>query len=92
MTNDGASLWHNRKEISIFAKKLLYMKHLYFLMIVLFSLNATAQLKDCATCASQVIDEEVYDIGEYEVIESATYWRFKWRNQKLVFIESGVAG
>ena len=34
------------------------MKHLYFLMIVLFSLNATAQLKDCATCATQVIDEE----------------------------------
>ena len=36
--------------------------------------------------------KEVYDIGEYEVIESATYWRFKWKNQKLVFIESGVAG
>ena len=34
------------------------MKHLYFLSIVLFSLNATAQLKDCATCASQVIKEQ----------------------------------
>ena len=34
----------------------------------------------------------VYDIGEYEVIESATYWRFKWKNQKLVFTESVMAG
>ena len=34
------------------------MKHLYFLSIVLFSLNATAQLKDCATCATQVIKEQ----------------------------------
>ena len=34
------------------------MKHLYFLSIVLFSLNATAQLKDCTTCASQVIKEQ----------------------------------
>ena len=68
------------------------MKHLYFLSIVLFSLKATAQLKDCTTCATQVIDEEVYDIGEYEVMESATYWRFKWKNQKLVFIESVMAG
>ena len=69
------------------------MKHLYFLSIVLFSLKATAQLKDCATCAPKVIDKEVYDIGEYEVMESATYWRFKWKNQKLVFfIESVKAG
>ena len=36
--------------------------------------------------------KEVYDIGEYEVMESATYWRFKWKNQKLVFIESVMAG
>ena len=34
------------------------MKHLYFLSIVLFSLSATAQLKDCTTCASQVIKEQ----------------------------------
>ena len=34
------------------------MKHLYFLSIVLFSLSATAQLKDCATCATQVIKEQ----------------------------------
>lgn len=80
------------KKLVSLPKNYFTMKHLYFLSIALFSLNATAQLKDCATCASQVIDEEVYDIGEYEVIESATYWRFKWRNQKLVFIESGVAG
>ncbi|WP_314967368.1 YARHG domain-containing protein [Capnocytophaga gingivalis] len=34
------------------------MKYLYFLSIALFSLNATAQLKDCATCATQVIKEQ----------------------------------
>ena len=36
--------------------------------------------------------KRVYDIGEYEVMESATFWRFKWKNQKLVFIESVMAG
>ena len=34
----------------------------------------------------------VYDTEVFEVMESVTYWRFKWKNQKLVFIESGVAG
>ena len=34
------------------------MKHLYFLSIVLFSLSVTAQLKDCATCSTQVIKEQ----------------------------------
>ena len=34
------------------------MKQLYFLSIALFSLNATAQLKDCTTCATQVIKEQ----------------------------------
>ena len=34
----------------------------------------------------------VYDTEVFEVIESATYWRFKWKNQKLVFIESVMAG
>ena len=43
------------------------MKHLYFLSIALFSLNATAQLKDCATCATQVIDEE--QISELSIDE-----------------------
>ncbi len=42
MTNDGASLWHNRKEISIFAEKLLYMKHLLILFFLLTT-NAFAQ-------------------------------------------------
>ena len=34
------------------------MKHLYFLSIALFSLSATAQLKNCATCSTQVIKEQ----------------------------------
>jgi len=34
----------------------------------------------------------VYDTEVFEVMESATYWRFKWKNQKLVFIESVIAG
>jgi len=34
----------------------------------------------------------VYDTEVFEVMESATYWRFKWKNQKLVFIESVMAG
>ena len=46
------------KKLVSLRKNYFTMKHLYFLMIVLFSLNATAQLKDCATCATQVIDEE----------------------------------
>ena len=34
----------------------------------------------------------VYDTEVFEVMESATYWIFKWENQKLVFIESAIAG
>jgi hypothetical protein len=34
----------------------------------------------------------VYDTEVFEVMESATYWRFKWKNQKLMFIESVIAG
>lgn len=36
--------------------------------------------------------KEVYDTEVFEVMESATYWRFRWKNQKLVFIESVIAG
>ena len=43
------------------------MKHLYFLSMVLFSLNATAQLKNCATCATQVIKEQ--QISELSIDE-----------------------
>ena len=46
------------KKLVSLPKNYFTMKHLYFLSIALFSLNATAQLKDCATCATQVIKEQ----------------------------------
>ena len=36
--------------------------------------------------------KEVYDTDEFEVMESNISWEFHWDKQKLVFIESGVAG
>ena len=55
------------KKLVSLPKNYFTMKHLYFLSIALFSLNATAQLKDCATCATQVIDEE--QISELSIDE-----------------------
>ena len=36
--------------------------------------------------------KEVYDTDEFEVIESNISWEFRWDKQKLVFIESVMAG
>lgn len=36
--------------------------------------------------------KEVYDTDEFEVMESNISWEFRWDKQKVVFIESGVAG
>ena len=55
------------KKLVSLPKNYFTMKHLYFLSIVLFSLNATVQLKDCAICASQVIKEQ--QISELSIDE-----------------------
>lgn len=34
----------------------------------------------------------VYDTDEFEVMESNISWEFRWDKQKLVFIESVMAG
>ena len=36
--------------------------------------------------------KEVYDTDEFEVMESNISWEFRWDKQKLVFIESVMAG
>ena len=76
-----------KKRVSL-PKKLLYMKHLYFLSIALFSLNATAQLKDCATCATQVIKEQQISklsIDELDFLTNDLYARkgYKFKDYEI---------
>jgi len=64
------------------------MKHLYFLSIALFSLNATAQLKDCATCATQVIKEQQISklsIDELDFLTNDLYARkgYKFKDYEI---------